>query len=112
MTEEVKVEKEISGGTAPTRFNRYQSRGASIGTVEFKFEGRCEYLKGFVFNCTDGNHADRLNLSMKEIAEFVGRTYPYGGDMKFTVEKEEKFTLSKPTKVEVGKLYATNKRIW
>jgi hypothetical protein len=112
MAEEVKVEKESSGRTAPKRFNRYQSRGASVGTAECKFEGRCEDLKGFVFDFTDGKNADIYNLSMKEIAEYGGRTYTYGGDLKFTVESEEKFTLPKPTKVEVDQLDATHKQIW
>jgi hypothetical protein len=48
---------------------------------------------------------------MKEIAEYVSRTYTYRGDMPFIVENEEKF-LPEPTKGDVDKLDATGKLIW
>ena len=41
-----------------------------------KFEGRCEALKGHVFDCSDARQSDMYTKTVKEIAEYVGRTYP------------------------------------
>ena len=45
-----------------------------------KFEGKCDKLKGFIYNCSDSWQADIYMKTTKEIAEYVGRTYKFGSD--------------------------------
>ena len=47
-----------------------------------KFEGKSDDLKGHVYDCSDSRQADQFTKTTKEIAEYVGRTYKYGGDPK------------------------------
>jgi hypothetical protein len=49
---------------------------------------------------------------MKEIVEYAGRTYTNGGGVKFNVENKEMSVVPEPTKLDVDKLDATDKRIW
>ena len=39
-----------------------------------KFEGKCDKLKGHVYDCSDARQADLFIKTTKEVAEFVGRT--------------------------------------
>jgi hypothetical protein len=43
-----------------------------------KFEGKCDGLKGFIYDCYDGHQTDRYSILMKDITEYVGRDYTYG----------------------------------
>jgi hypothetical protein len=52
---------------------------------EQKFQSKCDSLKGFMYYCSDVNQSYRLNIVTKEIAEYVGREYPYGGDIRWTI---------------------------
>jgi hypothetical protein len=54
-----------------------------------KFEGKCDALKGHIYDCSDSRQADLYSKTTKEIAEYVGRTYTYGGDMRRAVERLE-----------------------
>jgi hypothetical protein len=57
-----------------------------------KFEGKCADLKGHIYDCSDVRQSDQYTKTTKEIAEYVGRTYTYGGDARLAVE-----TLTLPT---------------
>ena len=39
-----------------------------------KFEGKCEELKGFIYDCSDARQADMFTKTMKEIAGMQGGT--------------------------------------
>jgi hypothetical protein len=52
-----------------------------------KFEGRCEELKGHIYDCSDARQSDIFAKTTKEIAVYVGRTYKYGSDAGLAVEK-------------------------
>jgi hypothetical protein len=71
--------------------NRYRPAAVREPKPEQKFQGKCDSLKGFVYDCSDGKQSDRFNLVTKEIAEYVGREYQYGGDIRWTIENLEKF---------------------
>jgi hypothetical protein len=60
-----------------------------------KFEGRCEDLKGHVYDYGDSRNADQFVLTTKEIKNYVGRTYKNGGDITSAIT-----LLALPTKVE------------
>ena len=39
-----------------------------------QFEGRCEDLKGHIYDSADARQADQYTKTTREIAEFIGRT--------------------------------------
>lgn len=53
-----------------------------------KFEGRCVDLKGHIYDCSDVRQSDQYTKTTKEIAEYVGRTYKYGGDTRLAIEND------------------------
>jgi hypothetical protein len=87
-----KVEVDASKGSeAPQankggyRGNRYKTTVATMAP-EQKFAGKCDGLSGFVNDCSDGKQLDRFNIVTKEIAEYVGREYRFGGDIRWTIQ--------------------------
>jgi hypothetical protein len=76
-----KVEKGI--GQPPKKTVRYHYRGPSttIAKTEAGFQGRCEDLKGHIFDCVDGRQADQYAVTMKEIAAYTRTKYTYGADI-------------------------------
>jgi hypothetical protein len=53
---------------------------------QVKFEGKCDKLKGHIYDCADVRQSDMFMKTTKEIAEFVGSTYKQGGDICRAVE--------------------------
>jgi hypothetical protein len=51
------------------------------------------------------------SATMKEIAEYVGREYSNGGDIRYTVENEKVFVVQVPDD-PIYKASASEKRIW
>ena len=60
-----------------------------------KFDGRCEDLKGHVYDYGDGKTADQFVITTKEIKNYVGRTYKHGGDIVDAID-----AMAVPTKTE------------
>jgi hypothetical protein len=115
----VKIEKP-GAPKAPTK-SRYGGRGGfnhrKLATEKApEFEGRCDSLKGFVFDCSDGKQSDAYNTTMKEIIGYVGREYVNGGDIRSTIEYEVMFQVEVPTDPVPNQgetaVSATSKRIW
>jgi hypothetical protein len=52
-----------------------------------KFEGRCDELKGHVYDCKGGMQADQYAKTTKEICNYVGRTYKQGADVKMAIDQ-------------------------
>jgi hypothetical protein len=111
---EVKVEKGTSPTMTTTRRTGWKPRGNQHSNQPVsKFEGRFPDLKGFTFDCAEGRHADSYNLSMmKEMALYMGRTFTYGSDLKWTIEHEDKLTVPKPRDIDIKTVSATEKCIW
>jgi hypothetical protein len=55
-----------------------KQQNAGHGT---KFEGRCEELKGHIYDYGDSKNADQFIQTTKEIKNYVGCTYKYAGDI-------------------------------
>jgi hypothetical protein len=117
---EVKVEKPaVAKGTGR---NRYSGRGGykqmdkPVNLKIPEFEGRCDALKGFIFNCLDRKQTDMYNNSMKEFVRYVGREYLNGGDTKSTIENEKLYVIAIPKDPVVAdgetESSASTKRIW
>jgi hypothetical protein len=70
--------------------------GSSGTSKQTKFDGKCEELKGHIFDCTDVRQSDQYSRTVKEIAEYVGRTYKYGADARMAVEQLARPTIEVP----------------
>jgi hypothetical protein len=101
--------KEKGGNSSGGR--RHGMRGSAHGTgaangpsnrtptavvTRTKFEGKCDKLKGHIFDCSDSRQADQFTKTTKEIAEYVGSTYRHGGDARRMIETLEKPILRLP----------------
>jgi len=52
-----------------------------------KFEGRCEELKGYIYDCSDGcSQAGAYTKITKEIAEYAGHTCRQSADIRKAIE--------------------------
>jgi hypothetical protein len=58
-----------------------------------KFEGRCDELKGFVYDCSDSKQADVSAKTTKEIAGYARHTFRYGDDIQQLIESLEVLAL-------------------
>jgi hypothetical protein len=45
-----------------------------------RFQGKCDELKGRIYDCSDSRQADIYSKTTQEIGEYVDRTYRYGSD--------------------------------
>jgi hypothetical protein len=93
------------------RGNRYRPAAVCEPKPEQKFQGKCDNLKGFVYDCSDGKQSDRFNLGTKEIAECVGREYQYGGNIRWTIENLERFKEEEPKELDTTAT-GVQKRMW
>jgi hypothetical protein len=110
--EGVKVEKGTN--PLPKKPNRYY-RGSAIATATTKaepaFQGRCDDLRGHVFDCAVGKEADRYTVTMKEMAEYIGSNFTYGADIRWSLEHEEELVVPKPIILDAT-ADAIDNRIW
>ena len=49
------------------------------------FKGKCPDLAGHIFDCSMPTHADLYVTTKEEIEDYIGRTYKYGGDIKWSI---------------------------
>jgi hypothetical protein len=61
-----------------------------------QFEGRCEDLKGHVYESIDARQADQYTKTTREIAEFIGRTYKFGMDTRLSIKNMKIFVIEQP----------------
>ncbi len=93
-------------------WNSNRNKVATTTSQELKFEGRCEDLRGHIYDCVVGGQmADQYALTTKEVAEYVGSKYEYGGDIRGAIEKGELPTIAKPRDPPT-KTTKTDQRIW
>ena len=57
-----------------------------------KFEGNCDALKGFTYDCSDNRQADRFTRTTLKTGKYIGSNYTSGKDISCLVE-----TLKVPT---------------
>ena len=97
-----------SGGTHPKKENTSNFKKAA---VRKKFEGGFDELKGNIYDCSDSKQADIFIKTTKVIAEYVGRTYKYGGDIMQAIEKFEVPAFEQPDEPD-NTATKTELRIW
>jgi hypothetical protein len=76
-----------------------------------KFEGKCDDLKGHIYDCSDARQSDQFMKTTREIAEYVGRTYKYGGDARLAVETLGMPAITMPADPAVGATRG-EERLW
>ena len=76
-----------------------------------KFLGKCEELKGHVYNTASGRQSNQFIKTTKEIAEHVGCSYKYRIDAKKAIESLEEPIFLPPADPPAG-ASCTDKRIW
>ena len=76
--------------------NNNAKRNNSSNNTATKFKGKTEELKGHLYDCSNQKQSDQFVTTTCEIAEYVGRTYKYVGDIKATLEKLDIFQIDLP----------------
>jgi len=76
-----------------------------------KFDGRCDELKGYVYDLNGSRSADIFTKTTKEVADYVAKNYGCGGDIRLAVLNLELPVLEQPEDLADGAT-ATEKRIW
>jgi hypothetical protein len=61
-----------------------------------KFEGKCDDLKGHIYDCSNSRQVDIFAKTTKEFAEHVGRTYRYGTGVQRAIQQMAIPTIKKP----------------
>ena len=89
----------------------YQFSKSTNRHIPTKFEGKCDDLKGNIYDCSDARQSDLFAKTTKEIASYLGRTYKYGGDICLVVKNLEMVALDMPKDPPKGATRTEN-RIW
>ena len=93
---DVKTESNVSGDTKKPFKKQQQKQASTNMTRSTKFEGRCEDLKGHIYDYGESKNADQFIQTTKEIKNYVGRTYKYGGDITAAIAALQVTTLKEP----------------
>jgi hypothetical protein len=80
--------------------NNNHSPNSETTLSETKFTGRCNELKGEIYNCSEFSQVDGYTKTTKEISEYVGRTY--SADARTAVETLVLPTFEYPADPETG----------
>ena len=92
---DIKTENNVSGDTKKP-YKKQQKQMNTNMTRSTKFEGRCEDVKGHIYDYGESKNADQFIQTTKEIKNYVGRTYKYGGDITAAITALEVSTLKEP----------------
>ena len=98
-------------GTAGKKHGNQGQQSKGFAPRAPKFEGKCADLKGHINDCSDVRQSDQYTKTTKEIAEYVGTTYRYGGDTRLAVETLQMPALAEPTDPSDGATKTATK-IW
>ena len=77
-------------------FQKPTPRMTNTAPRQGKFEGKCDGLKDYIYDCSDMRQSDIYAKTTKEIAGYVGRTYKYGSDTAVAIENLSLPVLSFP----------------
>jgi hypothetical protein len=89
----------------------FKSKARMAAVQQPDSEGGYDGRRGFTFDCIDGRQTESYNTCIKELDEYLGRTYTYGGDICWTLENEKMFPVPCPTGVVMDD-GAMAKHIW
>jgi hypothetical protein len=93
----------VASRNGPWRRRKQKLKPVSMTNETMKFEGKCDDLSGYIYDRADPKQvADMYTNTMKEISEYVGRTYKYGGEMRQVMMKLGLPTWSIPEDIPAG----------
>ena len=69
-----------AGGNKKSNYKGYRAHNKPMN--ESRFKGRETEMDGHIYDCSGYKQADTCTRTTSEIAEFVGRTYKNGGDIR------------------------------
>ncbi|KAI2489179.1 Reverse transcriptase (RNA-dependent DNA polymerase) [Fragilaria crotonensis] len=81
-----------------TRFGGMSYQETAVPHTGSKFEGSCKELKGYIYDCSNVLDSDTFDTTTERIAEYVGRSFKYGGDIRCAVLTLRTPVLQQPTK--------------
>ena len=96
------VEQKSSGNNGNNRNRGNRNRGGKNKNRnnnhknDSGFKGKCADLAGHIFDCSKPGQADLYVTTKEEIEDYVGRSYKYGGDIKWSLENLEKYNIDEP----------------
>ena len=76
-----------------------------------KFEGKCDNLKGHIYDNSHAKQANQFAKTTTEVAEYVEHTYKHGGDIRLAVLNLDPPPLLMPDDPPAG-TNETQKLIW
>ena len=76
--------------------NRLQRNKVISHNNNSKFTGCCDALKGHIFDCSSSQQADQYVNTHCEIEKYIGHTFTYGNDTKWSLENLQKYTIDVP----------------
>jgi Reverse transcriptase (RNA-dependent DNA polymerase) len=100
--------KDIEGGENKRKGFNFKGAYRAGST---KFEGKCEGMKGSIYDCSDTKQADIYVKTTKDLANYVGQTLKFGGDIMTAVETLQKPTFTLPPNLAADALDA-EKELW
>jgi hypothetical protein len=78
----------VANQNAPWRRQKTKPLSMTNETTTMNFEGKCDDLSGYIYDCADPKQAaDMYTNTTKEISEYVGRTYKFGGEIRQVIMK-------------------------
>jgi hypothetical protein len=94
---------EVASQNGPWRRREQKLKPVSMTNETMKFEGKYDDLSGYIYNCADPKQAaDMYTSTTKEISEYVGRTYKYGGEMRQVIMKLQQPVWPIPEDIPAG----------
>ena len=76
-----------------------------------KFEGKCEGMKGSIYDCSDTKQADIYVKTTKDLSNYVGQTLKFGGDISIAIQTLQKPKFALPANLVADALDA-EKELW
>ena len=80
------------------RGNKNRNRNTN-GKSDSGFKGKCTDLAGHIFDCSKPGQADPCITTKEEIEDYVGRTYKYGGDIKWSIKNLKWCEIPEPNNI-------------
>ena len=91
--------------------NPSDSKGDGLKSHNSRFQGKTEDLKGYIYDSNEGRQGDQFERTTQMIANYVGRTYKYGGSIRTAIQQLSIPTLTAltyPTNNDPGELALWN----
>ena len=98
------------GGRQKWQQQFQQCRYRKLVVKQPKFKGRCEELKGCIYDCSDPRQADMFAKTTKEVAEYASWMCKYSANIRKAIESLKELMIVPPADPPAGAM-ATQTRI-